>query len=185
MRKLRRGCAVLLAVLAVGALVLTGCTPRSGSAAAYVDGTPISATELNRVAAGVATYLDPSTAVSKPGVLAVLVRGRLADAVASRRGIAITDGERDQFIAQQAKVNSEYKSYQAFLTHPDAREVVYATADADLIAQRIGGATELVAAARQVPMEVNPRFGEWVFTDNTMGIRQDSSGSLSKPLPTS
>lgn len=186
MRVGRRGsrnlAARLLALVAVTLLAVTGCTAHSGNVAAYVDGSTISDAELSRVASGVEPLLGQGATVSEIGVLSALIRGRLAQGVADRNGIAITDAQRDQDLQGQAKSSNEYATYVSFLGDPDARELAYAIANDDIISQRLGSAQKFITAAQQVPLQMNPRYGEWVFSGGDMGIPQNSSGSISEPI---
>lgn len=184
MRTVRRGVTMLVAVLAVAVLALSGCAVRSGSVAAYVGGQPISDAEIATATDGVLTKLAPGTA--RPGVelavVNVLIRSRLATAVADERGFTITDGELDQYIAQQARIDPNYAGYQTFVTDPVSAPVGYGIARTDLVAQRLGGQQPFVDGAKAIGVDLNPRYGSWQFGQGTMGI-PSPSGSLSSPLP--
>lgn len=171
----------LVAVLAVVVLALTGCAGGSGSTAAYVGGESISDTDLDRVTTAISGAAGQQA--SEAAVLSALVKGRLATTIATQRGIAITDGERDQFIQQQSKVSPDYAEYLRYLSNPDAAEAVYGFANYDLVTQRLGGNQQFVTEAQKIGVRLNPRFGDWVYIDGQMGIRVGSNGSLSTPLP--
>lgn len=175
---------MLVAVLAVVVMALSGCAGRSGSVAAYVGGEEISDAEIATSTDGVLTKLEAGAprAGVELAVLNVLIRSKLAMAVAADRGITVTDGELDQYLAQQARIDRHYAGYQTFLTDPAAKAVAYGIARADLVAQRLGGQQAFVDGARTVGVELNPRYGTWEFSQATMGI-PSPSGSLSSPLP--
>lgn len=181
----RRALVVVVAVLAVVVLGLSGCSVRSGSVAAYVGDTSITNDDLSNVVDAISAKLPDGQKVNENVVLTALVKGQLARTVADRRGIALTDGERDQFISQQSKVDQAYAEYVNYLTDPVAAQAVYGFADYDIMVQRLGGAQTFSTAAQQVDVELNPRFGSWVYVEGDMGIRVGSSGSLSTPLPSS
>ena len=181
----RRALTVVVAVLAVVVLGLSGCSVRSGSVAAYIGDTSITNDQLSEVVDAISHLLPEGQTVNENVVLTALVKGQLARTVAAQRGIALSDGERDQFISQQSKVDQSYAEYVNYLTDPVAAQAVFGFADYDIMVQRLGSVQAFSTTAQQVGVELNPRFGNWVYVDGDMGIRVGSSGSLSTPLPSS
>jgi len=163
------------AVVALGAmLVLSGCVENSGSVVAYVgrEGTQISQRQLDEAVAGVGQTLQPGQQVSKAAVVNVLIQGVLAEQIAADHQIVITDAERTQAVGQT--------NLGPLLSVPAARPIAYDVADTQIVGKQIG-ATAYLAEIKARPVRLNPRFG--VLDENQKTIVQDSSGSLSTPVP--
>ena len=90
-------------VAIVGALALTGCSVTNPQVAAYVDGAPVSQTEVDTVSRVLAeSTADPlDTAGSfAPTVLTIIVQSKLAAKTAAEKGITVTEAQRQTVIAQ-------------------------------------------------------------------------------------
>jgi len=163
------------AVVALGAMLfLSGCVENSGSVVAYVgrEGTQISQRQLDEAVAGVGQTLQPGQQVSKAAVVNVLIQGVLAEQIAADHQIVITDAERTQAVGQT--------NLGPLLSVPAARPIAYDVADTQIVGKQIG-ATAYLAEIKARPVRLNPRFG--VLDENQKTIVQDSSGSLSTPVP--
>jgi hypothetical protein len=166
--------AVSAALVAVG--VTAGCGNASPSVAAYVDGTAITSAQLDTAVAGVQQTVQEGQQVSPQAVLDALVHGVIADRIAARNGITVTEAER---VAALQGSNLE-----PLLPIPAAKEVAYDVADQQIVAQKVGSQLYLDQVAQQ-DVTVNPRYG--VLDPKQKLIVPDESGSLARaasPSPT-
>jgi len=126
-------------------VVLSGCSIGSPSEVAVVDGTSITKTELTNSEAG-ATAVGQQ--FSNDQLLSVLIQGAVADHVASRRGIQITDADRDK------QLNP------AVLKVKSAHDLAYTLADIQIVTNEVGK-KGFKKAIRKADVKVNPRYGSW------------------------
>ncbi len=125
------------------ALALGGCA-QSARNVAVVDGTAISRDRFSRDLEGARQV----SRLSDDQVLSALIQGEVAAHIAQRRGMQITNAERDK------QLNP------AVLQVPAAHDLAYDLADVQIVSTAIGQAQfskELVDA----DVTVNPRFGSW------------------------
>jgi peptidyl-prolyl cis-trans isomerase SurA len=181
----RRVAAVASSV--VLAVALAACDADQVGAAAVVGGERITVTELQDHAREV---MDMSPDADITGNQAELQRGllnriisfRLADQVASDSGVTISEAAIDEFIAEQLIPQTPDGDLtpllaQNWLTEQTLRDAVRQV----LTIEELGGseayAQAITAAAEEVGVEVNPRYGTW---DGIQVI--DQSGSISMPV---
>lgn len=86
--------------------------------------------------------------ISNDQLLSVLIQGQVVDQVAEKRGITITDAERDKLLNPQ------------ILTVPQAQALGYHLADIQIVTKAIGE-KQLKKALTKADVEVNPRYGSW------------------------
>ncbi|QDP97944.1 hypothetical protein FOE78_20380 [Microlunatus elymi] len=139
----RRRIGALIGAAVSGAVLLGGCA-QSPADVAVVDGTSITRDQLNTAEAGAQQVSD----LSRDQVLSVLIQGQVALDTAAKRGITITDADRD------AQLNP------AVLQIADAHELAYDLADVQLITKKIGE-DEFKKELEQADVTVNPRYGSW------------------------
>ena len=156
------------ALVALGATA--GCADANPSVAAYVDGTAILQRQLDAAVAGVAQTLDAGQQVSPQAVLDALVHGAIADQIAAKNHIVVTDAERDGAL--------KGSNLEPLLAIPAAKQVAYDVADQQIVAQKLGSQPYLNQVAQQ-KVTVNPRYG--VLDPQQKLIVPDQSGSLAKP----
>lgn len=160
--------AAAVAVVALGALA--GCGNASPSVAAYVDGTTITSSQLDTAVAGVEKTVQEGQQVSPQAVLDALVHGVIADHIAAKNGVVVTEAERDAIL--------KGSNLEPLLPIPGAAEVAYDVADQQIVAQKIGAQPYLAQVAEQ-KVTLNPRYG--VLDEQQKLIITDQSGSLAKP----
>jgi hypothetical protein len=166
-RRLRLA-ATTVARLAVG--VTAGCGDASPSVAAYVDGTTITSKQLDAAVAGVGSTVQEGQQVSPQAVLDAMVHGVIADHIAAKNNIVVTDAERGAAL--------QGSNLEPLVSVPGAAEVAYDVADQQIVAQKIGPQPYLDQVAQQ-KVTVNPRYG--VLDEQQKLIITDQSGSLAQP----
>ena len=160
--------AASVALVALGGVA--GCANANPSVAAYVDGTAISQAELDAAVKGVGQTVEQGQQVSPQAVLDALVHGVIAERIAAKNNIVLTDAERDAALRGS--------NLEPLLPIPAAKEVAYDVADQQIVAQKVGSQAYLDQVAQQ-DVTVNPRYG--VLDEKQKLIITDSSGSLAKP----
>jgi hypothetical protein len=160
--------AAALALVALGASA--GCANASPSVAAYVDGTSITSAQLEAAVAGVGQTVEQGQQVSSQAVLDALVHGLIADQIAAKNNITVTDAERTATL--------QGSNLEPLLPIPAAKEVAYDVADQSIVAQKVGSQAYLDQVAQQ-QVTVNPRYG--VLDEKQKLIVTDQSGSLARP----
>lgn len=166
-RRLRLA-AASLAVLALGASA--GCANANPAVAAYVDGTSITQKQLDAAVAGVAQTVEQGQQVSPQAVLDAMVQGVIADQIAAKNNIVVTDAERDSAL--------QGSNLAPLLPIPAAKAIAYDVADSQIVAQKVGSQPYLAQVAQQ-QVTINPRYG--VLDPKQKLIVADQSGSLAKP----
>ncbi len=160
--------AASVAFVAIGATA--GCANASPSVAAYVDGTTITSKQLDAAVAGVGKTLEEGQQVSPQAVLDAMVHGVIAEQIAAKNNVTITDAERDAAL--------QGSNLEPLLPIPDAKQVAYDVADQQIVAQKVGSQPYLAQVAQQ-RVTVNPRYG--VLDEAQKLIVTDKSGSLAAP----
>ncbi|HEY9290704.1 MAG TPA: hypothetical protein VIP98_05435 [Microlunatus sp.] len=139
----RRKVGALVGAAVAGAIVLGGCA-QSPADVAVVDGTSITRDQLNAAEAGAKQVSQ----LSRDQVLSVLIQGQVALDTAQKRGLTITDADRD------AELNP------AVLRVPDAHDLAYDLADVQIISQKLGE-DAFRKELQNAEVTVNPRYGSW------------------------
>lgn len=129
---------------AVAVAVLGGCAA-SPTDVATVGDTPISRDQLDSSLAGARAV---GQQFSNDQLLSVMIQGEIADQAATRRGIAITDADRDK------QLNP------AVLKVAEARDLAYDLADIQIVTTALGE-NEFKKVITQADVKVNPRYGSW------------------------
>lgn len=156
------------ALVALGASA--GCANANPAVAAYVDGTSISQTQLDEAVAAVGKTVEQGQQVSPQAVLDAMVHGVIADRIAAKNNVVVTDAERDEVL--------QGSNLEPLLPIPAAKEIAYDVADQQIVAQKVGSQPYLDQVAQQ-QVTVNPRYG--VLDNQQKLIITDQSGSLAKP----
>jgi hypothetical protein len=160
--------AASFALVALGASA--GCANASPSVAAYVDGTSITSAQLDEAVAGVGQTVDPGQQVSSQAVLDAMIHGVIADQIAAKNNVTVTDADRDAAL--------KGSNLEPLLPIPAAKAVAYDVADQQIVAQKVGSQPYLDQVASQ-QVTVNPRYG--VLDEKQKLIVTDQSGSLARP----
>lgn len=164
----------VLAAVVAGLLTLVGCSTPSGTVAATVNGTAITAKALDTTAAAVGRD-DAAAGELNTAVLTMAIRGELARIIAKEQAIEITPQAQVDALA----ANTQISAYSKFLDDPDAAPFARDAADLSLVLSKLG-AEAFIARAQQIPVQVNPRYGAWAL--DTLSVNQ-SGGQLSQPWP--
>ena len=172
MRAWRRIGGGLLSAAAV--LALAGCANAEPSVVAYVGDDRITQGQFDRAVAGV--DLDPAGgSAGLPGRGGQRDDPRRCWPSRSRptRNVTVTDAQRDEFL--------QTTDLAVLLNDPDARALAYDVADQQLVSQKVG-AEAYVAAVREQPVTLNPRFGV-LDPAQKLITSVEQTGSLSRPAP--
>lgn len=163
---------LVLSALAVGMLVLTGCSSQSGNAAVVGDRAISEREFADVVAESVATVesVGGNTEATTAGAITWLVRALLMEAIAADNGITVTDAEVDR-ILDEAVAQFGAEELSASLAEqgiPPSRQEQYARSFllqnkiAAILQDDSSAFTEAVVAySEQLGVEVSPRFGTW------------------------
>ena len=171
MRAWRRISGGLLSAAAV--LALAGCANAEPSVVAYVGDARITQGQFDRTVAGVTSTLQEGQQVSRDAVVNAMIHGELAEQIALSRNITITDGERDEWL--------KTTDLAVLLPEPDAKALAYDVADQQIVSEEMG-ADAYLAAVRERPVTLNPRFGV-LDPAQKLITSVEQTGSLSKPAP--
>ncbi|MFV0407967.1 MAG: hypothetical protein ACK5LN_14300 [Propioniciclava sp.] len=156
---------------ALAALVLTGCS-QPPTAAAVVEGTPISDRSVRETIGALAVGSGVDPAQIPPGDVArSLIVGAASEVIAAEQGVSVEDGAIDAAIAadpQLARV----------AVVPGTDQYVRGAATFRIVLDKIGEAAYRSALA-ELDVEMNPRYGSWIAGES--GIRIDSSGLAVDP----
>jgi hypothetical protein len=168
-RRVRAGVAASVLVL----VALAGCANAEPGVAAYVDGTKITDRELTAAVEGVTSTLEEGQQVSTPAVLNAMIHGAIAEQLAAKDNIVITDTQRDTVLKDSNLAN--------LVNVPAARPIAYDVADQQIVSTKLG-AQAYLAAVEQKRVTLNPRFG--VLDPKQKLIVSDQSGGLANPAIT-
>lgn len=155
--------AAAVAAAVTAALALGGCA-QSARDVAVVNGTPITQAQYSQDLQGARQVSQ----LSDDQVLSALIQGEVAAQVAQRRGLQITDADRDK------QLNP------AVLQIAAAHDLAYDVADVQIVSNAIGQnafGKELAAA----DVSVNPRYGNWDPQQSLAVV--PGTGSLSQASP--
>jgi hypothetical protein len=156
------------AALAVGVLVVTGCSQNSPGVAAYVGDEQITDTELTEAVEGVNEAIGEESPVPRQDIITAMVLGEVSAQIAARKNIPLTDEKR------AAQTNP------VLLAFPEAKAVAFDLADSRIVQETLG--TEaFVAEIQATPVTVNPRYGVWNPRAVGQPILNGELGSLSQP----
>ena len=161
---------VAASVVFLAVAATAGCANASPSVAAYVDGTAITSAQLDAAVAGVGQTVEQGQQVSAQAVLDAMVHGLLADRIAAKNGIVVTEAERGAVL--------KGSNLEPLLPVPAAAEIAYDVADQQIVAQKLGPQPYLDQVAQQ-SVTLNPRYG--VLDEQQKLIVTDESGSLARP----
>jgi len=162
----------LLVAVVAGVLALSGCSTPGGNIAATVNGAPITVTQLDTTVAAVARESAERDQLNA-AVLTMSIRGAMARVIAAENGVEINGQGRIAALA----ANTQISGYAKFLDDPQARSFAEDAADLSLVLNKVG-ADAFLARAKQIPVQLNPRYGSWSVDQLTVAT---SGGQLSQP----
>ena len=182
---LRSGVAALL--LAAGVLAATGCEPAQIGAAAIVDGRPIPIAEIQRTVKEVQAYqaqVDVTTEAPEAMARRELIRRLLLavhERAAKELGVTVTPGEVSKEVANLRRQIGTGGRFEQFLASRDLTPELFEESVRQSVLRRTMGEAlapgaqtpeqraaqdaqvvqRLVAAAKAMDIETNPRFGDF------------------------
>ena len=156
----------------VALLALAGCANAEPGVVAYVGDDRITQGQFDRAVAGVTTTLEEGQQVSRDAVVNAMIHGALAEQIAADRNITLTDAEREA-VSRPVTWPSCSPS-----PTPGRSPTMSPTSRSW---RRTLGAEAYLAAVREQPVTLNPRFG--VLDPEQKLIIGEQTGSLSKPAP--
>ena len=159
-----------VAAVALLGLALAGCGNASPAVVAYVGDEAISQSSLESAVAGVSSTLQEGQTVSSQAVVNAMIHGALAEQIAARENITITDADRDAVL--------QATELAPLVAIPAAKPIAYDVADQQIVAQQVGSDAYL-EQVQQLPVKLNPRYG--VLDPGQKLIVTGQSGSLSQP----
>jgi hypothetical protein len=163
-----RVAAAAATLVALGAVA--GCANANPAVAAYVDGTAITQRQLDAAVGAIGQTVEEGQQVSPQAVLNAMVHGVIADHIAKKNNLSVSDAERDAVLRGS--------NLEALLPIPAAKEVAYDVADQQIVAQKVGTQPYLDQLAQE-EVTVNPRYG--VLDEKQKLINGEQSGSLARP----
>jgi hypothetical protein len=155
----------------VALLMLTavGCANAEPDVAAYVGDDRITQRQVDEAVDAISTTLGPGERVSTQAVVNAMIQGAMAEQIAARQGIALTDRERVEVLKNS--------NLAPLLEVPAARPVIDDIADQQIVVQKLG--QQYLAEIAKIDVTLNPRFG--VLDPNQKTIIADQSSSLAAP----
>ncbi|MFT4110599.1 hypothetical protein [Propionicimonas sp.] len=168
----------LAALATTGVLALAGCASGNPQVAAYVDGTPISESQVDGPAEALANASSDATdsaSAFSATVLSIIIQSKVAAAAAATDpSIAVTQAQRDTEIAGNETLATLVKD-------PAATDFINDYVEASLIVSSDAGKAAFTKQFAQTSVKLNPRFGTWDATQ--FAIADGSNGSLSSVAP--
>jgi hypothetical protein len=161
---------VAVAAVALLGLALAGCGNASPGVVAYVGDEAISQSSVDSAVAGLSSTLQEGQTVSSQAVVNAMIHGALAEQIAARENITITDADRDAVL--------QATELAPLVAIPAAKPIAYDVADQQIVAQQVGSDAYL-EQVQQLPVKLNPRYG--VLDPGQKLIVTGQSGSLSQP----
>jgi hypothetical protein len=166
----RRGRRAGVAGVALLVLSATGCANAEPGVAAYVGNERITQRQVDDAVDAISTTLEEGQTVSTQAVVSAMIQGAMAEQIAARQGIAITDSDRVDVLKNS--------NLAPLLQVPGARPVIDDIADQEIVVQRLG--QQYLTEIGRIDVTLNPRFG--VLDPNLKTIIPDQSSSLASPI---
>jgi hypothetical protein len=164
----------LVALVATALLLLSGCGTSSAGVAATVGAKQISVAQVDAVARVIAANSpdSPDWGKWRSSVVQVMVISQLGAVVEQQAGVTVPELQRQQVYAQ----NDLYK---ALAKDPASADFMSGFADVTVLLSSSKYQPLFTTVVGQVPVKVNPVFGEW---DASKAQLTGQTGSLSKAL---
>ena len=166
----RRGRRAGIAGIALLVLAAAGCARAEPGVAAYVGDDRITQRQVDDAVVAISTTLEEGQTVSTQAVVSAMIHGAMAEQIAARQGIAITDLDRDEVLKNS--------NLAPLLQVPGARPVIDDIADQQIVVQRLG--QQYLTEISKINVTLNPRFG--VLDPNQKTVIADQSSSLASPV---
>jgi hypothetical protein len=158
---------------AVGLLTTAACARAEPGVVAYVGADRISQHQVDEAVDGISTTLQEGQSVSTEAVVNALIHGELADQIAAKEHLVITDADRVAILKDS--------NLAPLLNVAAARPVLDDVADAQIVTKKLG--TRYLTEIAKINVTLNPRYG--VLDQSQKTIISDQSGSLAQPASAS
>ena len=155
------------------ALAVSGCANAEPGVVAYVDDDRITQRQVDDAVEAISATLEEGQRVSSQAVVNAMIHGELAEQIAARQNIAISDSERDEVLRGS--------NLAPLLPVEGARPVLDDIADEQIVASRLG--QQYVTEIGRINVTLNPRLG--VLDPQQKTIIENQSSSLASPPPAS
>jgi hypothetical protein len=158
---------------AVGLLTTAACARAEPGVVAYVGADRITQHQVDEAVDGISTTLQEGQSVSTEAVVNALIHGELADQVAAKEHLVITEADRVAILKDS--------NLAPLLNVAAARPVLDDVADAQIVTKKLG--TRYLTEIAKINVTLNPRYGVLDQTQKT--IISEQSGSLAQPASAS
>ena len=158
-----------LGAAVVGLLVTAACTRAEPGVVAYVGPDRITQQRVDSAISGISSTLEEGQTVSTEAVVNAMIHGELADQVAAKEQLVITDADRVAILKDS--------NLAPLLDVAAAKPVLFDVADAQIVTKKLG--TRYLTEIAKINVTLNPRYG--VLDPSQKTIVSDESGSLAKP----
>jgi len=189
----RRPRLILVAAAAAAAILLSACGNQQAGAAATLGDTRISESTLSsEVQAVLVAKGQPATSVDEalpPEILSRLITIELVDELAAREGIAVTQGQIDEQLANyEGQAGDRAAVEKLFIEQGVAPSQIESIVKLNIQAQELGiaiapnGSAEeqgqavvdaVIALSEELDTTVSPRFGTWDAATISVGPAPD------------
>jgi hypothetical protein len=160
-----------IAGLVLVALTVSGCSNAEPSVVAYVDEARITQRQVDDAVNAISGTLEEGQRVSSQAVVNAMIHGELAEQVAARQNIVISDSDRDEVL--------KGSNLAPLLPVEAARPVLDDIADEQIVASRLG--QQYVTEIGKINVTLNPRLG--VLDPQQKTIIENQSSSLASSVP--
>jgi len=160
-----------IAGLVLVALTISGCANAEPSVVAYVDEARITQRQVDDAVNAISGTLEEGQRVSSQAVVNAMIHGELAEQVAARQNIVISDSDRDEVL--------KGSNLAPLLPVEAARPVLDDIADEQIVASRLG--QQYVTEIGKINVTLNPRLG--VLDPQQKTIIENQSSSLASSAP--
>ena len=160
-----------IAGLVLVALTISGCANAEPGVVAYVDEARITQRQVDDAVNAISGTLEEGQRVSTQAVVNAMIHGELAEQVAARQNIVISDSDRDEVL--------QGSNLAPLLPVEAARPVLDDVADQQIVASRLG--EQYFTEIGKIKVTLNPRLG--VLDPQQKTIIENQSSSLASPAP--
>jgi hypothetical protein len=160
-----------IAGLVLVALTISGCANAEPGVVAYVDEARITQRQVDDAVNAISGTLEEGQRVSSQAVVNAMIHGELAEQVAARQNIVISDSDRDEVL--------QGSNLAPLLPVEAARPVLDDIADEQIVASRLG--QQYVTEIGKINVTLNPRLG--VLDPQQKTIIETQSSSLASSAP--
>jgi hypothetical protein len=155
------------------ALAVSGCANAEPGVVAYVDDARITQRQVDDAVKAISATLQEGQRVSSQAVVNAMIHGEMAEQIAARQNIALSDSERDKVLRSS--------NLAPLLQAAGARPVLDDIADEQIVAAKLG--QQYLTEIGKIDVTLNPRLG--VLDPQQKTIIENQSSSLAAPAAAS